>query len=95
MRANYKSNDGHLFVLEKSFFYLKKPTLFIRTQPSASCARTRRRVYRSHLFVRAGHDEIESVEFVRLSASSNVKTFDLSFSIKGLPTPHVFSSINK
>lgn len=45
--------------------------------------------------VSSGHDEIESVEFQRLSNSSTVKTFDLSFTVKGLPQPHTFTSINK
>jgi len=30
VRTSYKANDGHLFMLEKSFFFLKKPMLYIR-----------------------------------------------------------------
>jgi len=34
--CNYKANNGYLFILNKSFFFIKKPTVYIRHDEIAS-----------------------------------------------------------
>jgi hypothetical protein len=125
VRASYKATDGHLFMLEESFFYLTKPAMFVRESlvvwcsftvccdkyiclcstlfafscfPCLPCAHyriTHSRPLCRYCLVAAvlGHDEVESVQFVRVSPSA--KSFDLLLKLRPAPTSLQFSSISR
>lgn len=70
--CSLKANDGHLFLLERSFFFVKKPALYIH------------------------HQNVDSIEFSRLSGGSSAKSFDLKIQMNDAKrTVHVFSGIKQ
>lgn len=74
LRCSLKANDGLLFPLESSLFFIPKPPTYLR------------------------HDEISSVEFLRLGASNMsvlTKTFDLIVNHRDGSSHFMFTSINK
>lgn len=72
IRCSFKAQEGLLFLLERSFFYLPKPPMFIR------------------------HEEIASVEFLRVGVSAtgqSSKTFDVIFNHRNNDTHFLFTGI--
>eukprot|EP01125_Pyxidicula_operculata_P006203 TRINITY_DN215_c0_g1_i1.p1 TRINITY_DN215_c0_g1~~TRINITY_DN215_c0_g1_i1.p1 ORF type:complete len:595 (-),score=137.91 TRINITY_DN215_c0_g1_i1:23-1807(-) len=70
IKCSLKANDGFLFPLERSFFFVHKPPTHIR------------------------FEEIENIDFARVTNDSSNRTFDLSINLKN-GTVQTFKSLHR
>jgi len=107
VRCSWKANDGYLYILEKSFFFIRKPPIFIRHADVTNIefARLTRCVFvwfaRARVYVYVRIDMCRTALILRAdwrgceSSSAGGKTFDLIITVTNESAPHQFTGINR